>query len=298
MAHLRPEQENFPLMRSPLMREKGTADVSRVPTPSTTFTQTDADEPNLEALGWRDGLNPDYPEFERHEEATNIEVFYDLFFAAILCMFAEVQDVTNISQLNTFIAYFVQSPLVHLSTARIFERSARAAHFGVMVGFVVIVPTFSVSDQKGQTFKTMSLILMASRLAMAAQYATILWQVRKFKNTKLPLGLMVGMNTVAAVVYMGAGFGFTDGHIALFFCVVLSFSGTHLVNRMSLLTYIFIGEGIITVLSAVTKIVLNQNSWTPPTTGNVTAGIATLYVLVTICTQLAEGLHRPHKVAG
>ncbi|KAK0714478.1 hypothetical protein B0H67DRAFT_489085 [Lasiosphaeris hirsuta] len=170
-----------------------------------------------------------------------------------------------------------------------------------MVGFAVIAPTFNLADQKAQTFRTMSLILMASRLTMAAQYSSIMWHVRKFKNTNLPLGLMVGLNMVTAIIYLGVAFAFQDGNSSLFsvwyiftgvemvFTVgfsmrwkVLSFYGTHLVNRMSLLTYIFMGEGIITVLSAVTKIVLNANSWSSATIGNVTAGISTLYIIYMI----------------
>jgi len=33
-------------------------------------------------------------------------VFYDLFFAANLCIFAEVKDVSNMQELGTFVAYF------------------------------------------------------------------------------------------------------------------------------------------------------------------------------------------------
>ncbi|KAK4182467.1 hypothetical protein QBC35DRAFT_169220 [Podospora australis] len=303
--HLEPDHDDdaVPLIKSPIAR------VRTIPIEPGVGIQREATAPNLESLGWRDGDN-ETPEFERHDEATNIEVFYDLFFAANLCIFAEVQDVSNMSQFNTFVAYYVLLWFtwallglfdVRFITDSIFERSARALHFGVMVGFAVIAPTFNLDDQKGQTFRTISLILMVSRWTMAAQYMSIFWYVRKFKNAVLPLGLMVGQNVVSALVYLGVAFGFKDGKSPLFSIwyiltgleiiitvalslkwQVLSFYGTHLVNRMSLLTYILLGEGIITVLSAATKVVVNNNSWTPPTTGNVAAGVGTLYIVYMI----------------
>jgi len=121
---------------------------------------------------------------------------------------------------------------------------------------------------------------MASRLTLAAEYGSILWYVRKYKSSILPMALMVGLNLIAAIIYLGVAFGFRDGDSKLYVIwfvmagietiisvafslkwKVLSFYGTHLVSRMSLLTYIFMGEGIVTVLSAVSKIVLNANSW-------------------------------------
>ncbi len=42
----------------------------------------------------------------QHEEATNIELFFDLFFAANLTVFSEVHDVTNLAQLRSYMGYF------------------------------------------------------------------------------------------------------------------------------------------------------------------------------------------------
>lgn len=95
-----PDEDNVPLMKSPVVRVKS------FPKESPSPADDQGGNPNLEILGWRES-DDDHPEFEKHAEATNIEVFYDLFFAAILCVFAEVQDVTNLQQLNSFIAYFV-----------------------------------------------------------------------------------------------------------------------------------------------------------------------------------------------
>lgn len=48
----------------------------------------------------------DVPEFQRHAEATNSEVFFDLFFAADLTVFSDAHDLTDLTALSGYIAYF------------------------------------------------------------------------------------------------------------------------------------------------------------------------------------------------
>ncbi|KAK3994422.1 hypothetical protein QBC44DRAFT_357302 [Cladorrhinum sp. PSN332] len=289
------EVESVPLMKSPLRA------------PTLHIKQAAVAAP-IETLGWRS--DPGLPDFERHEEATNIEVFYDLFFAANLCVYFENQDISSLEQFGTFVAYFTLLWFnwaalglfdVRFVTDSIFERCVRAVHFGVCVGFAVVVPTFNLHDQKARTFQTFSIILMVSRVTLAIQYASVLLYVRKYKNTQVPLGLMVILNFVAGMIYLGVAFAFKDGtgKLYLVWYIVtaietilnivfslkwktLSFEGTHLPHRMSLLTYILMGEGILTVLSSVAKVVVNGNAWTSPTIGNVAAGVGTLYVIYMI----------------
>jgi len=302
------EADRLPLFCSPVVAEKSP---STGPTPASTLQHSPEQptDPNLTDLGFRDGFQS-YPEFEKHTEATNIEVFYDLFFAANLSVFGEAQDINDQYKLLSFIAYFSLMWFnwallgmydVRFVTDSIFERTIRAVHFGVMVGFAVIVPNFNVNEQKPDTLKTMSLVLMVSRLALSIQYASIWWHIRKFKNTRLPLGVMVGTNLVGGVVYLGMAFGFSGGNRAMYatwFVLmvleaavavgasymwrVLSFAGTHLSNRVLLLTFIFIGEGVVSVCLAVVRIVGNNSPWTPAAIGNVTVGIANLYILYMI----------------
>ncbi|KAK3318081.1 hypothetical protein B0H66DRAFT_475599 [Apodospora peruviana] len=182
-----------------------------------------------------------------------------------------------------------------------------------MVGFAVIAPAFDLSNQNPRTFRTMSLILTVSRFTLATQYGSILWHVRRYKTTHVPLGLMAGMNLASSIIYLGVAFGFKESGTTSLWVVwfiitgietilsvafslkwkVLGFQGTHLTTRMSLLTFILMGEGIITICSAVTKIVLNANSWTSATTGNVTAGIGTIYVIFMIYFDWRRHLHLP-----
>ncbi|KAK4457588.1 hypothetical protein QBC42DRAFT_301019 [Cladorrhinum samala] len=298
-SHLSPKpdeddiKDGVPLMKSPL----------RAPS-----LKQVAEAAPIETLGWQE--DSDLPDFERHEEATNIEVFYDLFFAANLCVYFENRDITTIEQLSNFVAYFTLLWFnwaalglfdVRFVTDSIFERCLRAVHFGVSVGFAVVVPQFDLHDQKAQAFRTFSIILMVSRMALAIQYASVLVHVRKWKSPRVPLGVMVLLHVVTGFIYLGVAFGFTDGNGKLYLSwyvitavetslniafsltwQTLSFDGTHLAHRMSLLTYFLMGEGVLTVLSSVARVVVNGNAWTSPTIGNVAAGVATIYIVYQI----------------
>jgi len=124
------------------------------------------------------------------------------------------------------------------------------------------------------------MILMVSRLILAVEYTSIIWHVRKYKHSKVPLALMVLVNFSAAMIYLGITFRFTKGYSRVFyawyfvavaevvititlsaFWKTLSFHGTHLIRRMSLLTLIILGEGVIVVCENVTVIVKNPQSW-------------------------------------
>lgn len=48
----------------------------------------------------------DTPEFRRYKEATNIELFYDLFFVANLTTFTDVHDITDSEALKAYAGFF------------------------------------------------------------------------------------------------------------------------------------------------------------------------------------------------
>lgn len=169
-----------------------------------------------------------------------------------------------------------------------------------MVGFAVVAPKFKPEDQDMKTMRTfckslilfsspyplhlkltcLAIILMVSRLALAIEYASILWHIRKFKKQALPMLLQIGLNFVLAMIYLGTTFRFTNHNsnvyitwyilavveVVLTFALayifpVLSFQGTHLMKRMGLLTVIIVGDGIITICKSVVTIVENPDSW-------------------------------------
>lgn len=67
------------------------------------------------------------------------------------------------------------------------------------------------SFQDAKAFKAMSLILMASRLALMIQYGVVLWYVRGYKKVSMPLLLHVGIMFVSAMVFLGLTFSFRYG---------------------------------------------------------------------------------------
>jgi hypothetical protein len=60
---------------------------------------------------------------------------------------------------------------------------------------------------------------------------------------------------------------------------VISFKGTHMVQRMSLLTLIILGEGIIVICKSISKIVKNDYLWTAQVVGQIIAAVLIIYFL-------------------
>jgi len=95
------------------------------------------------------------PNFVRHEESTNIELFYDLFFVANLTTFSIVHEVNSRKTLTSYIGFFCvlwftwcQTSLfdVRFIADSFMERLAKALHLGVMVGLAVVGPKFDTAD--------------------------------------------------------------------------------------------------------------------------------------------------------
>jgi hypothetical protein len=83
------------------------------------------------------------PAFKRHEEATNIELFFDLFFVANLTIFSQNHELNSMNNLTSYIGFFcilwftwlqVSMFDVRFVADSLFERVAKALHLGVMIG--------------------------------------------------------------------------------------------------------------------------------------------------------------------
>lgn len=152
------------------------------------------------------------PEFKRYEEATNIELFYDLFFVANLTTFTDAHEINEIAALKAFAGFFcllwflwAQVSLfdVRFVQDSILERIGKACQFGVMVGLAIVGPAFDPSKQEQGVFQTLALILMTSRIILGFQYMVVLREVWYYKNSKMPLALLVAANFFAALIYFG-----------------------------------------------------------------------------------------------
>lgn len=97
-------RDNNSVSRLPLFRSPYTShNVSRAQTPTRSSNHGD----KMEALQCEDtSRRPsihENPELHRHTEATNLELFYDLFFAANLTVFSNIHEVTDSATLKQYV---------------------------------------------------------------------------------------------------------------------------------------------------------------------------------------------------
>ncbi|KAL6817573.1 hypothetical protein V8C40DRAFT_76136 [Trichoderma camerunense] len=268
-----------------------------------------AEMPNLANFG--DRYTDNSIQFMRHEEAGTLEIFTDLFFAANYAVFSKTQSVTSHERVGSYIGYFGMLWMtwlvvglydVRFVTDSIFERLVRAVHLGAFVGFAVVAPKFDPSNQDVTTMRAMSLILMVSRLGLMIEYGSILWHVRRFKNVHISFYVQMSIHFIAAMIYLGITFRFTNSKESRVFVTwyvvgvvevlstfgaaiwfpVLSLAKTHLMNRLFLLTVIILGESIVVLADKVVIIVENPDSWDASIIGILTAGVATTYMVFLI----------------
>lgn len=126
-----------------------------------------------------------------------------------------------------------------------------------------------------------ALILCVSRACLAVEYGSTLWHVRKYKKAHMHLYLQIAIHAAAAAVYLGIAFRFRTGKESRVFMTwyfiagaeaiatvlisnlspAASLTPTHIIKRMSLLTVMFLGEGIQQLAKEVVTIVKNPGAW-------------------------------------
>ncbi|KAL1601471.1 hypothetical protein SLS60_006386 [Paraconiothyrium brasiliense] len=327
-GHHHEERQPLGLFASPLNEHTAHPIHPQYHTPSTHSSDVEAHKPVQDTsynttqvpFGNTDCSLHDNPAFHRHAEATTSELFYDLFFVANLTTFTSMLEINDHSTLTAYVGFFsllwltwyqVSLYDVRFSTDSVFERVAKAIHFGVMVGFAVIGPQWKPGQEiyDYKIYKAFGLILMVSRITLFTQYAVTLLYVRKYKKTVIPLGIIMASTLLAAILYGALTPAFpkekldlegfllpqkSNVYIAWYIialcetlttvavsCIfrVISFKGTHMVQRMSLLTLIILGEGIIVVCKSISKIVKNEFLWTAAVVGQIIAAVLVIYFL-------------------
>ncbi|KAF2762331.1 hypothetical protein EJ05DRAFT_206022 [Pseudovirgaria hyperparasitica] len=258
----------------------------------------------------RDGQLHESPEFHRHEAAQSIELFYDLFFVANLTTFTANHNINTVRTLSSYVGFFCilwftwyQSTLydVRFAVDNVVERVFKLVNFGVMMGLAAVGSGFDPDDtaNKWKTFRELTLILMVSRLTLVAQYSFTLFWTRKYRQIVLPLLMVIAMSFIASMVYLGLYFAFQEGkdtnaYVAWYIvavletvlttCVsmkwrVISFKGTHIQERLSLLTLIILGEGIILLCKSISYIIKGSWVFTSDTIGSIIAALLIIYGL-------------------
>ncbi|KAI9694927.1 MAG: hypothetical protein M1822_000544 [Bathelium mastoideum] len=249
------------------------------------------------------------PAFQRHAEATSTELFYDLFFVANLTTFTSVHEINTKQQLESYVGFFsilwfswYQVSMFDLRFAvdSIFERICKGLQFGFMVGFAVAGSQFEPDQEQENSmyFQDLSLLLMGSRFVLMFQYMVALYFTKHYLRVRVPLFLIIINYFVAAILYLGLYFAFkhpsTGPHAYIGWYIVavaetlatsvvssiwrlVSFKGTHMLQRMSLLTLIILGEGVIGLTKSMAGIVNNGNIFTSAVIGDTIASILVIY---------------------
>ncbi|KAH7157320.1 bacterial low temperature requirement A protein-domain-containing protein [Dactylonectria estremocensis] len=242
------------------------------------------------------------------------KLFYDLWFVANLNVFATVHPIVDTKNLISFVTYFLLLWVTWFITtvfdARfgqdgILERMARACHLAVMIGFAVAGVSFDGDEIVQTIFKATSLCLMASRLVLAAQYATVLVHARHHRRSRNAITFAITLHLGPAIAYLIVALMstvmpqkqlFTAWYViaviemvALMvhatFTKTLSFEGTHLNERLNLLTLIILGEGVIILAKNITKIVEYtylkdaSASWSSAQFGIITCAAGIIYMI-------------------
>ncbi|KAL8764642.1 MAG: hypothetical protein Q9194_006920, partial [Teloschistes cf. exilis] len=160
------------------------------------------------------------PAFRQREEASSIELFYDLFFVANLTSFTTVHAIDDAETITSYIGFFailwftwLQVVLydIRFGVDSLFERLAKLLHFGVMVTFAVVGTRFnpSMPHETYITMRQLSLVLVVSRLVLIGQYASAMMWVRKHPSVTTPLKVHIIALAVGAALCLGFFFTFT-----------------------------------------------------------------------------------------
>jgi len=97
-------------------------------------------------------LLEELPIFQRHNESTAIELFYDLFFVANLATFSNIHEIQSVSTLTSYIGFFcvlwftwclTSMHDIRFVSDSLSSRIAKGAHLGVMVGLAVAGPKYA-----------------------------------------------------------------------------------------------------------------------------------------------------------
>ncbi|CAN9360703.1 unnamed protein product [Alternaria sp. RS040] len=164
--------------------------------------------------------------YKQHTEASTIELFYDLFFVANLAYFTAMHQHTDAESLINYLKLFTLMWFTWLSVTLfdvrfsidcVWNRFHKAIQFGIFTGFVYAGPVFDKYSTSGveKSYRNFAIVLVIGRIAIAVQYAVVMWQGRMFRQTLIPLGLSAGVHAAAATGYAITMVVFPRGRVGL-----------------------------------------------------------------------------------
>ncbi|KAH7317264.1 bacterial low temperature requirement A protein-domain-containing protein, partial [Rhexocercosporidium sp. MPI-PUGE-AT-0058] len=220
--------------------------------------------------------------FHPREQASMIELFFDLFFVANLATFTSTHSIVDLDTLWAYLGFFtviwftwlqITMHDVRFAIDSFYERLCKAIQFCVFLGFALAGYNFEPWHQL-IVYETLCFVLFLSRVLLTIQYAVVLVYVTN-SNSKLvkPLIFIVSTFVVSSVTFLAMIIASHTGLSAKIYYIwyvmalleavavlsisatwsSLGFGKTHLFERMGLLSMIVVGEGVIGVTKVVGK---------------------------------------------
>ena len=244
--------------------------------------------------------------YHEHEDARNIELFFDLFFVAIFSTFTKNHEINSKEALSSYAVYFgiIWASWLHICLYdvrfgfdSIFERFTKAVQMCMFIGFASTTGCLDMNaaiDKKTKKsyglsgFESLNMLMIISRALFSLQYLVASRLIGgRHKPATVPLMITSGMYVLSSLIYGilfklvlldgGNVQGFYGYYaIILFELTVMSlvasryecvsFRDTHLHKRLMVLTLMILGEGIIVCAFSFAKI-SSKSGWTPNSFG-------------------------------
>ncbi|KFY41543.1 hypothetical protein V495_04899 [Pseudogymnoascus sp. VKM F-4514 (FW-929)] len=124
------------------------------------YQQEQGNDANLDRVDSK--ILRDVPIFQRHEESTTIELFYDLFFVANLATFSNIHEINNTRKLTSYIGISINglkthscrsiphrdvSPMIYLGISFAFSHSIIAHRALYVIAVAEMVATIGIASQ-------------------------------------------------------------------------------------------------------------------------------------------------------
>ncbi|KAF3480437.1 uncharacterized protein GIQ15_05784 [Arthroderma uncinatum] len=218
------------------------------------------------------------PVLKKNRQPTSMELLFDLFFVSALAAFNASHELTTADSISNVITgfksyisfitvlwfYWLQATIfdVRFYTDSLVGRAFKLIHFGLTAGFAITAVRFDVNklgDDSTQ-FRSVCILLTASRVVLIAQYIPVAWYLRRYKSTFMAKLIVIATLSVSAIIFLGLGLGAKNIHStrthAVCFWEILSFKGTPIIDRFIGLTLIVLGEGIVGMTDSLKSIAM------------------------------------------
>lgn len=99
---------------------------------------------------------------------------------------------------------------LRFSTESWVDRLGKVISFGVLIGMAMCGVLYDTSEVNRRAFKSLSIVLVVSRLSLALQYALVAHQAWKYKQARNVLLCTVASLLCSTAIFVGISFCFTD----------------------------------------------------------------------------------------